>query len=68
MYPTCHSFTPVSPRDGYDLLIGLSTGDGASSTPFALKIAPAVAAVTITATCIALRDPRTRLLYEGLLL
>ena len=28
IYPTCHDFTQVSPRDGYDLLIGLSTGDG----------------------------------------
>jgi hypothetical protein len=28
IYPTCHAFTQVSPRDGYNLLIGLSTGDG----------------------------------------
>ena len=28
IFPTCHDSTQVSPRDGYDLLIGLSTGDG----------------------------------------
>ena len=46
MYPTCHSFTPVPPRDGYDLLIGLSTGDGAPSSPLCnTSFAPCAKAV-----------------------
>lgn len=33
IYPTCHAFTQVNPRDGYDLVIGLSTGDGRPHVP-----------------------------------